>query len=65
MDCRLTAFLEFFLQRGFDVGGDEGGDVAVEAGDFLNHAGADEGVGFLGHHEDGLDVLVELSVHER
>jgi hypothetical protein len=45
-------------------GGDEAVDVASEAGDFLDDAGAEEGVGIFGHHEERFDTLVEFAVHE-
>lgn len=60
----VFAVRHFFAKGLLDVGGDEGTDVAAEAGDFLDHAGADEGVGFLRHHENGFDALVEFAVHE-
>lgn len=46
------------------MGGDEAADVAAEAGDFLDHTGANEGVGFLGHHEDRFNLFVQLAIHE-
>lgn len=42
----------------------EGRDVATKAGDLLDHAGADEGIGFLGHHENRFNVFIELAVHQ-
>ena len=38
-----------------NVGWDEAGDVAAEAEDVFDHAGADEGVSAGGLQEDGFD----------
>jgi len=47
-----------------DGGGDELADIAVESGDFLDDAGAEVGVFFVWHEEDGFDVGIEVAVHE-
>ena len=43
----------------------EGGDVAAEAGDFFDDAGAEERVGVFRHHENRFHFFVQLAVHER
>ena len=48
----------------FDARGDEAVDVAAEADDFFDEAGADEGEGFAGQEEDGFDFGTEAAVHE-
>jgi hypothetical protein len=45
--------------------GNEAADIPAETGDFFDQTGADEDVGVLGHHEDGLDAFVEFAIHER
>ena len=39
-------------------------DVAAEADDFFDEAGADEGVGFGGQEEDGFDFGAEAAIHK-
>src|SRR5258708_3003267 len=51
-------------EGGLDVDGDEGADTAAETGNFLNNARTKERVGIFGHHENGFDSFVELTIHQ-
>ena len=42
----------------------KGADVAAQPGDFFDDARTEKGVSVFGHHEDGLDSFVELTVHQ-
>src|SRR5262249_12269894 len=52
-------------QPGLDKRRHEVRDRAAERDDLLHEPRADVRIGFGGHHEDGLDVGVEVPVHER
>ena len=47
------------------MGRDKSTDVAPEPGNLFYDPRTKEGVSVLGHHENSLDALVQLAVHER
>jgi hypothetical protein len=55
---------KFLFQGPVNRFGYKTADFAAQPGDFLDDPGAEKGIGLLGHHEEGLDPLVELAIHE-
>jgi hypothetical protein len=60
---RASSFCVLCFEAFHDALGDEGGDVAAETEDALDESGADVGVLFRRHHEEGFELGVELAVH--
>src|SRR5688572_19059266 len=56
---------ELAHQRFPDVRRHERADIPAQSRDLFNDARAQERVSVLGHHKDGLNALIQFTVHQR
>src|SRR5665213_1817918 len=62
---KLFPRLQFLLQSRLHMSRHERADIAAKPRDFFHDTRTQKRVGVLRHHENRLDVFVQLAVHQR